>query len=71
MPENPPIPAGTVFTAWPYLDDPQVDRKIAEAGKVSGRRYDIVLWGVLPDGCCRFYRVLAEHLEAAAAEIVN
>ena len=70
MPTNPLIPAGTEFTARPYLADPQVDKKISEDGHVSGRRYDFTLRGEqLPAGCCRTYRALAEHLENVAEEV--
>lgn len=70
MTKNPPIPAGTIFIAWPYLGDPEVDQKIADAGRVSGHRYDFALFNEdLPAGCCRFYRTLAEQLEEAATEI--
>ena len=61
METSPPIPAGTVFMAWPYLRDPEVDQKIASAGQVRERRYDLAVLGS-SEGC-RFYRVLADHLD--------
>jgi len=71
METNAPLPAGTVIMTWPYRRDPEVDLNIASAGQVSGPRYDLAVLGVLPEGCCRFYRVLAEHLEGVASEIVS
>ena len=43
MQENPPIPSGAVFMAWPYMEDPQMTHKIAESGRVSGRLHDVAL----------------------------
>jgi hypothetical protein len=74
MTSNTRIPTGTVFISWPYLDDPKASRNIATDKRANkdGDRYDFAIWNeTLPAGCRRFYRVLAEHLEAASSEIVS
>jgi hypothetical protein len=68
---NTRIPTGTMFISWPYLDDVESAQNIATDRRANnGHLYDFAIWNeTLPTGCRRFYRVLAEHLEAASSEI--
>ena len=74
MTSNARIPTGTMFISWPYLDGPKFSKNTATGKRASSydHLYDFAIWNeTLPACCRRFYRVLAEHLEAAASEIVS
>jgi len=67
------IPTATMFISWPYLDETKFSANIPTDNRtqLDGRLYDFAIWNErLPVGCRRFYRVVAEHLEGAAEEIV-
>jgi hypothetical protein len=67
------IPTATMFISWPYLNETKLFANIPtdKLAKLDGRLYDFAIWNeTLPVGCRRFYRVVAEHLEGAAEEIV-
>jgi len=62
-----------MFISWPCLDDPKLSGNIStdKGAQLDDRRYDFAIWSeTIPVGCRRFYRVIAEHLEEAAKEIV-